>query len=629
MPCPSARSNQPTSGRQQGFDQWVEEKLGVEREVVLSQLHQLIRKQLEVHHAQVVSEIEKQLVMIGTNNVQLSTRSFSSGSRQDIDIPGDLNDSGKNKNAKAQANMQPRSGFEGSFPQTIQSQVDEVSRAPDQRTSLTAQQKSVPIDINKPSPKVGTGNSEMDAASALPCNKTAPALPIESKSKVGNKQISPDSSHIPKSTADDPQDAQQPQRKPSYQNQRLAALANQDDSSKQDCLARIVNNAVFEVLIVTLILLNSAVIALEAQYVGYDVGYHLGYPEYNTPSRERFPWIQDVVNVASLSFTAIFLVELVMRLGAYKLDSWRYPMLAFDIFLVVVSGADLVAAGYFGGVNPTAIRILRVMKLLRMMRILRNIEWFQSLFLIVRSIMASYNALFWAFTLLLLLQTCVGMILSQGLQIYLEDETQDKKTRIRIFGYFGTFTRTMITLFEISLGNWVPVARILIENVSEWFGLFFIFYSCTLCFAVVNVIRAVFIAETARIAAGDDEIAMMRKEQNKIILVQKLQDVFEELDDSGDGVVNQQEFDQLLTDTVMQKYLSTLDVDVNDMKALFKILDDGDGNISLDEFCKGVVMVKGQAKAMDMIKVEKCVLRLEKTVEKEMKSMREAASDNR
>jgi len=143
------------------------------------------------------------------------------------------------------------------------------------------------------------------------------------------------------------------------------------------------------------------------------------------------------------------------------------------------------------------------------------------------------------------------------------------------------------------------------------------------------VIRAVFIAETARIAAGDDEIAMMRKEQNKIILVQKLQDVFEELDDSGDGVVNQQEFDQLLTDTVMQKYLSTLDVDVNDMKALFKILDDGDGNISLDEFCKGVVMVKGQAKAMDMIKVEKCVLRLEKTVEKEMKSMRETASDNR
>jgi len=164
-------------------------------------------------------------------------------------------------------------------------------------------------------------------------------------------------------------------------------------------------------------------------------------------------------------------------------------------------------------------------------------------------------------------------------------------------------------MYEISVGNWAPVCRLLMEEVSEWFGLFFVLYSCTLCFAVVNVLRAVFIAETGRIAASDDQIAIMRKEQNKASVAQKLRVIFEELDESGDGFVNQREFKQL-TDTVMREYLFTLDVDVDDVLQLFKILDDGDGNISCEEFFKGIVTVKGQAKAIDMIRVAKCVQRM-------------------
>jgi len=130
----------------------------------------------------------------------------------------------------------------------------------------------------------------------------------------------------------------------------------------------------------------------------------------------------------------------------------------------------------------------------------------------------------------------------------------------------------------------------------------------------VNVLRAVFIAETGRISASDDQIAVMRKEQNKEMIAQKLKVIFEELDESGDGFVNQREFKQL-ADTVVRKYLSTLDVDVDDVKQLFKILDDGDGNISCEEFCHGILMVKGQAKAIDMIKVAKCVRRIENKVD--------------
>jgi len=363
------------------------------------------------------------------------------------------------------------------------------------------------------------------------------------------------------------------------------------------------------------ILLNCATLVLEAQYEGYNVGHGLGYPKYNTSAGEGFRWIDSILKVAPTIFNVIFLIEWFLRVGAYRLDLWKHPALACDMLLILISGVEVVAAaGLFAGINPAAIRLIRMLKLLRMVRIVRGLSWMSSLFLIVRSIAASFNALLSSLMLLVLLQTCVGLGLLQGLRIYLEDASRDLQSRRMVFEYFGTFTRTFVTMFEISLGNWVPVCRTLMEEVSEWFGLFFISYSCALCFAVVNVLRAVFIAETGRIAASDDRIAMMRKEQSKQMLAHKLQVIFEELDESGDGLLNQREFKQL-TDSVMRKYLSTLDVDIDDVKQLFKILDDGDGNISCEEFCKGILMVKGQAKSIDMIKVAKCVRRIENKVD--------------
>ena len=37
--------------------------------------------------------------------------------------------------------------------------------------------------------------------------------------------------------------------------------------------------------------------------------------------------------------------------------------------------------------------------------------------------------------------------------------------RQKVFLYFGSFTRSMVTLFEITLGNWVPVCRTLMDNI--------------------------------------------------------------------------------------------------------------------------------------------------------------------
>jgi len=613
MPSPAPLAAAPSAdglpvAASRGFETWLEEVLSCERQAVVAQVQQLLGKHLAFHHGELASQVEKQLALLGSQDLQPKDESPQTKKRED-----QLN-SCKNRVAEQ---------VEGIAAQ--QKSMTPDSEMPCAALETSKRETSISITPRPP------GNTNTDAANLAPRDMSDPTLPIKKRVISPCSLLSQEDSPFFKSPVEDEQEEgpQMKQQQKLYRSNRLKHLASRGNvvQDKSSYLGRIVNSTWFELVTVSMILLNCLVMATEAQYLGYNVGYDLGYPKYSLPADVRYPWAQGPLNTMPTVFTLIFIVEWCLRIGAYKWNSVKQPMLAFDLILIVMSFAEFAAADMLGGVNPTAIRVVRVLKVFKMMKILRNISWMGSLLLLVRSIIASFSALVWAIALLTMLQTSVGLGLMQVLHTYMCDTSRDLEKRRIVFGYFGTFTRTMVTMFEISVGNWVPVCRILVEDVSEWFGLFFIVFTCSLCFAVVNVIRAVFIAETARIAASDDEIAMMRKEQNKVTLAQKLKDIFHELDESGDGMINKQEFKELISDPVMQKYLSSLDVDVNDTNMLFNIIDDGDGFIDCNEFCKGIVKVKGQAKAIDIIRVEQCVQRVEHKLDKARRQLVQFASN--
>merc|ERR1719456_2188851 len=91
---------------------------------------------------------------------------------------------------------------------------------------------------------------------------------------------------------------------------------------------------------------------------------------------------------------------------------------------------------------------------------------------------------------------------------------EEDLVRKRAFTYWGNFTNTMLTMFEMTFANWVPSCRFLTENVSTWFGLVYIVYRCVFIFACMNVITAVFIGETNKAAAADDDLAMRKKKKD-------------------------------------------------------------------------------------------------------------------
>merc|ERR1711983_67735 len=96
---------------------------------------------------------------------------------------------------------------------------------------------------------------------------------------------------------------------------------------------------------------------------------------------------------------------------------------------------------------------------------------------------------------------------------YVVDESIPEDKRLEVFKFYGTFARAMLTMFEITLGNWMPPCRALVENVHELYMLFSLAHKLVIGFSVVSVITGVFIQETFKVATTDDRIMVMSRER--------------------------------------------------------------------------------------------------------------------
>eukprot|EP00435_Cladocopium_sp_Y103_P051045 s169_g15.t1 len=218
-----------------------------------------------------------------------------------------------------------------------------------------------------------------------------------------------------------------------------------------------------------------------------------------------------------------------------------------------------------------------------------------------------------------------------------------KKDQISIYWYFGTFTRSLLSLFEMTLANWPPVARLLMENVTDFWVPVCLFHKLTMGFAVVGVINGVVMQETFKVAHMDDTVMVREtfgedsggspgKQRAMRAHLAKMSLLFDEADTSGDGRLDLEdhqgwmeiankpwgvmlEFKSILDDYEVKIWLAAMDLDVSDVEELFQMLDDGqeplrapgtpdvDGRLSAEELVRGVAKLRGAARAMDLRKI--------------------------
>lgn len=366
-------------------------------------------------------------------------------------------------------------------------------------------------------------------------------------------------------------------------------------------LRRFVTSPKFEAAIAVMIALNTLIIALDAQYGGIDKGHQMGYPKYNQSAANALPGLDVVFEVFDYFFGVIFTIEMILKMTALNwrwfFSSWNW----FDAFIVVFWLIEKSDGG--GGMlpfPPMILRIARLARVFRLLRLIRTIQGFDSLFLMTTAFKASIKILFWSAMLLFVFQLMIGLTLHHSLVDFMSSPDEDIEARFVIFEYFGTCSRATLTMFEITLGNWPPVARILQENVDEGYVAFSLCHKLTIGFAVIGVINGVFMQETFNVAASDDQLMMRQRERAVKLHVKKMEALFKVADESGDGYLDYEEFMHIVTNPHVKSWLAAQQLDVSDAELMFVLMYDGDGQITAKELVRAASKLKGPARSIDL-----------------------------
>merc|ERR1711881_655864 len=148
--------------------------------------------------------------------------------------------------------------------------------------------------------------------------------------------------------------------------------------------------------------------------------------------------------------------------------------------------------------------------------------------------------------MILFTQVVAALWLQCTLSAFYEDTSKPEAVRQDVFERFGTTTRSLLTMFQVVFANWTQPCWMHVLNVSEWYGVFFVLYRCVLGFSLIKVISSMFIAETHRICAQDKEMAALKKHSEEDAHKTQLREIFQEVDESGNGRVSWQELHAML-----------------------------------------------------------------------------------
>jgi len=362
---------------------------------------------------------------------------------------------------------------------------------------------------------------------------------------------------------------------------------------------RYVHTTQFDALFCGVILANTLVMALEMQYTGFQRGYEIGFPHFTVPASEWWPQAQAIFQALDIMFGIIYTIELIVKLVGFKARFFKDMWNIFDGVLVAMWLVE-VALRDFIQLEPGILRMMRMARLLRLIRLVKTIQGFDALYIMTTAMLGSTVCLFWSFMLLMTVQVMIAFFLNESLEIYFTDPSKPISEKLEVFEYFGTTARVMLTMFELTLANWPVAARILQENVTEYYSIFSVAYKLIVGFAAVGIINGVFMQETFKVAASDDKLMMRQKERDRSLHTRKMKTLFEAADESGDGFIDRSEFVEIMTIPEVRTWLAAQELPVNDPHILFNLLDDGDAELTAEELVKGVERLKGTAKGIDL-----------------------------
>mmetsp|Transcript_148001 Transcript_148001/g.368874 ORF Transcript_148001/g.368874 Transcript_148001/m.368874 type:complete len:744 (+) Transcript_148001:181-2412(+) len=315
----------------------------------------------------------------------------------------------------------------------------------------------------------------------------------------------------------------------------------------------------------------------------------------------------------SRCFTVYFAFELLLRVLDEKLEflfgeqkQWNI----FDSLLVVFSLVDWVMQSS-NLPNLSFMRVLRVVRSIRILRLVRVLRTFHSFRVLVSSLIHSVLSLVWVVLLLLLACYTFAVLMLYGVVEYIADpansDVLDPGNRDLLMidtmkEHYGSVPKGLLTLFMgISGGkDWGDLMNPLLA--IHWsYALVWCFYIFAVVFGMLNVVTGVFVARAHELSLNDREIMVQQELALERSYAKHIVGFFHEADKDGSGELSWEELEGYLQDETVKAYFATLQLDVGQAKALFRLLDTDESNaVGIDEFVEGCMRLRGAAKNIDV-----------------------------
>jgi len=375
-----------------------------------------------------------------------------------------------------------------------------------------------------------------------------------------------------------------------------------------------------------LVLLNSILLMIQLELEGRLMAADLGL----RPPNERFKQVMPIFQVMDSIFVFIFLLELMIRIATERCKFVKDVANWLDFILVAGGLVDLTlslapASTDASSQDVVTLRFVSALKAFRAIRMVRSFRFSPGLRMLVKACQCCLPSLCWSMLLLAVFMCMGALILGNLLQDFIRDELQPLEDRLWVWDRYGTTYRAMYTLYEITFaGNWPTNVRPILERVSHAFVIFYFLYITIIVFAVIRVISAIFLKDTLDEANNDAQHLVLDRLRKRAEYVERMEGVFNAIvdDDGESGTLTEKRLAEILANPKVKAYFSTLEIDVQEGAALFHLLANGRGEISLDDFISGIMRCKGPARAIDTFALQNDVKQLDGKLEKLLKQAR-------
>lgn len=206
----------------------------------------------------------------------------------------------------------------------------------------------------------------------------------------------------------------------------------------------------YDMVIAFALALNVLWMAFELQVAGSRSGFSVSVYAQQMSEQDWQIWENTFV-VVNLSFTGFFFLDVLVRICVLRLEFWKHWMNYIDLVVALLTGLEVFAFFSAAGlpVDPIMLRIVRMGKLARATRLVTLNSVLTSLELLIKYLAASTQMLFWSFCLLTFIQCVAGILASTLCLEFINNVDNDEMIRKEVYLYYGTFTRTFLTMFEV------------------------------------------------------------------------------------------------------------------------------------------------------------------------------------